>query len=177
MFFIFSSCPRTCTTFLINCTKYIITNYGITKKIEQLSDANHYFHYKHHSDKHFLIKMESFLQTHHNIIPKEEKLVIHSSRDYKNSIDSLNRLFSDNNIKHQTMSENILQEYDEFCKKEADILFDYKNIRENKEKEIERLVAFFKENEVIKKDVDINISEIIEHADSAKLKWKNHKKW
>ena len=75
------------------------------------------------------------------------------------------------------MTENILQEYDEFSKKEADIMFHYKNIRENKEKEIERLVVFFKEKEIIKNDVDINISEIIEHADSAKLKLKNHKKW
>lgn len=177
MFLVFSSCPRTCTTFLINCTNYIITNYGITKKIEQLSDASHYFHYKHCSDKHFIIKMETFIQTHHNIIPKEEKLVIHSSRDYKNSIDSLNRLSLDNNRKHQTMTENILQEYDEFCKKEADILFEYKNIRENKKKEIERLVAFFKEKQMIEKDMEIHISEIINHADTTGLKWKNHKKW
>ena len=177
MFFIFSSCPRTCTTFLVNCTKYIIEKYAIKNQVEQLSDANSYFHYKHHLDKHFIIKIESFMQTHHNIIPKDQKLVVHSSRNYKDSLDSLNKMMKDNNQKDMSLTEYSLQKYDEFCKNQADILFEYKDIRENKEKEIERLVAFFKANAIIQNSVDINISEIIHYADTKKLTWKNHKKW
>jgi hypothetical protein len=133
-------------------------------------------HYLNNNDKHYLCKIEDNFRGNHQIIPKNNKILIHSTRNIKDLRESLLKLCNDNNINHRFYSDKYYKKYDVQGQIECDILFNYDDIKQNKTKEIIRLIDFFKNKNIIK-NMDIKISDVIDYADNINLELKNHKKW
>lgn len=146
---------------------YSIKNYGILKNIKHIQ-INQVHHYDIRSD-HYVCKIENNFETTHSLIPKSKKLLI---------LKSFEQLLHDNSREmEQIPSLHYWQRYDEQGKAECDLLFDYDDIKQCKHTQIARLVKFFQEKNLITKTTEVDISKIIEYADSFPLNLVNHKKW
>ena len=176
MFIVFTSCPRTCTTFLIHCTLALLKRVGVFTKRLPLEKAM--YHLRDEATV-WVCKVESNHLANHAIIPSEKKILLHSSRnlqDLRKSVLTLLRNMG-TPLEDAVPSIEYYQKYDEQGRKECDLFFSYDYIRSDKKAQVSRLVSFFQEKKLVPVDAVISIDDILDYADNKAPLPPYHKNW